>query len=105
MTSAAIAYDGRQISFTPGVSMDAMKTTENSLVLIGVVVGCAMKLAWVSAEPVATTLAPLITSPASVSFSTCTYTSATSSGGRWRSTGGCTSAWFRNSTGSWAARY
>jgi hypothetical protein len=34
-TSAAIAYDGRQISFTPGVSMSAMKTTENPLVLMG----------------------------------------------------------------------
>ena len=85
--------------------MVAMKTAANSFVAIGVVVGCAMKFAWVSAEPVATTLAPLTTRPALVSFSTCTYTSATSSGGRWRSTGGCTSAWFRKSTRSWAARY
>src|SRR2546428_10262183 len=82
MTSAAIAYEGRQISFTPGVSMVAMKTAANSFVAIGVVVGCAMKFACVRAEPVATTLAPLTISPASVSRSTCTYTSATSSGGR-----------------------
>src|SRR5206468_10819026 len=92
ITTAVIAKDGRQISFTPGVFIEAMKTAANSLVLIGVVEGCAMKLAWVSAEPVATTFAPLTISPASVSFSTCTYTSATSSGGRCRSTGGCTRA-------------
>ena len=85
--------------------MVAMKTAANSLVAIGVVVGCAMKFACVRAEPVATTLAPLTISPASVSRSTCTYTSATSSGGRWRSTGGWTRAWFRKSTRSWAARY
>jgi len=88
-------YEGRQISFTPGVFIEAMKTAPNALVLIGVVEGCAMKLAWVSADPVATTFAPLTIRPASVSFSTCTYTSATSSGGRCRSTGGWTSAWFR----------
>ncbi len=52
--------------------MAAMKTAANSFVLMGTVVGWAMKLWWVSAEPVATTLAPLTTSPASVSFSTCT---------------------------------
>jgi len=90
-----MAYEGRQISLTPGVSIGAMNTAANCFVLMGVVLGCAMKFAWVRAEPVATTLAPLTISPASVSFSTCTYTSATSSGGRWRSTGGCTRAWFR----------
>jgi hypothetical protein len=52
--------------------MVAMNTAANCLVLIGVVVGWAMKLACVSADPVATTLAPLTMSPASVSFSTCT---------------------------------
>src|SRR2546429_9943957 len=85
--------------------MVAMKTAANSFVAIGVVVGCAMKFAWVSAEPVATTLAPLTTRPALVSFSTCTYTSATSPGGRWRSTGGCSSAGVRKRTRSWGARY
>jgi hypothetical protein len=54
------------------VFIKAMKTAANSLVLIGVVEGCAMKLACVSAEPVATTFAPLTIRPASVSYSTCT---------------------------------
>ena len=52
--------------------MGAMNTAPKALVLIGVVLGWAMKFACVSAEPVATTLAPLTTRPASVSFSTCT---------------------------------
>ena len=47
ITSAVIAYEGRQMSLTPGVSMAAMNTAENSLVLIVAVEGCAMKLAWV----------------------------------------------------------
>ena len=52
--------------------MAAMNVSANALVLMGTVLGWAMKFACVSAEPVATTFAPLTTSPASVSRSTCT---------------------------------
>lgn len=64
-----------------------------------------MKLKWVIAEPVATTLAPLTIRPLSVSFSTWTKTSLTSSAGRLRSTGGWMIAWFQKSTFSWDSRY
>ena len=64
-----------------------------------------MKFALVSADPVATTFAPDTISPESVSFSTCTHTSAISSAGRSRSIGGCTIAWLRYSSRSWVSLY
>ncbi len=39
-----MAYDGRQISLTPGVSMPTTNVAANSFFLIGTVEGCAMKL-------------------------------------------------------------
>jgi hypothetical protein len=39
-----MAYDERQISFTPGVPIAAMKVTANSFVLMGPVLAWAIKL-------------------------------------------------------------
>ncbi len=92
MTSAVISYDGRQKSFTPGAAVGTMHTKANGLVLIGNAPLLAMKFKCVRLDVVATTFAPLTIRPASVSFSTCIYTSFTSSSGLSRSTGGFTMA-------------
>src|SRR6202034_4894381 len=102
--AATSSYDARASNLTPGVPMSTMKIGANFLSLSGSP-ACAMNVWWVSAEAVATTLAPLTTRPLSVSSTTCTHTSATSSAGLLRSIGGWTSAWFMKSTRSWARGY
>src|SRR6185295_9138603 len=99
------SYDGRHNSFTPGAPVGTMQTNANGLVLIGSAPLFAMKLRWVSEDVVATTFAPLTTRPASVSSSTCMYTSFTSSSGRLRSTGGLTIAWLTKETSSLTRLY
>src|SRR5712664_4545505 len=105
MTSAVISYEGRQNSFTPGAPVGTMQTKANGLVLIGSAPLLAMKFRCVRLDVVATTLAPLTIRPASVSSSTCMYTSFTSSSGRSRSTGGFTMAWLTKETSSWTFVY
>src|SRR6476646_3221009 len=105
MTADVNSYDGRQNSFTPGESVGTMHTNANGFVLIGSAPLLAMKLKFVSVDVVATTLAPLTIRPPSVSFSTCMYTSLTSSSGLSRSTGGLTMAWLTNDTSSWTFLY
>jgi hypothetical protein len=105
MVAAAISYDGRHRSFRPGASVGTTQTNANGLVLIGSAPLFAMKLKWVRLDVVATTFAPLTMRPPSVSFSTCMYTSLTSSSGLSRSTGGFTIAWLTNDTSSWQRLY
>jgi hypothetical protein len=64
-----------------------------------------MKLKCVSAEPVATTFAPLMTTPSSVSRSTWMKTSRTSSTPFWRSIGGLMIAWLKYRQRSCAVLY
>src|SRR4030095_14511732 len=96
---------GQQEMFTPGASLGTMQTKANGLVLIGSAPLLAMKLRCVRLDVVATTLAPLTTSPLSVSSSTCMYTSLTSSSGLSRSTGGFTIAWLTKATSSVTCLY
>jgi hypothetical protein len=49
----------RQSSFTPGALVGTMNTGANLASAIGTWATCATNVKWVSAEPVATTLAPL----------------------------------------------
>src|SRR6185295_14956072 len=105
MVAAVISYDGRQNSFTPCASVGTMHTNANGLVLIGSAPLLAMKLKCVNVDVVATTFAPLTTRPASVSLTTCMYTSFTSSSGLSRSTGGFTMAWLTKETSSWTRLY
>src|SRR4029453_9332317 len=105
MAAAVISYEGRQNSLTPGAPVGTMQTNANGFVLIGSAPLLAMKLKCVSEEGVATTLAPLTISPASVSRSTCMYTSFTSSSGLSRSTGGLTIAWLTKETCSTTVLY
>src|SRR4030095_7337648 len=102
---AVISYDGRHRSFTPGAPVGTMQTKANGLVLIGSAPVLAMKLRWVSEEGVGERLAAATRRPASVSSSTCMYTSFTSSSGRLRSTGGLTMAWLTNETYSCTRAY
>src|SRR2546427_3704318 len=99
------SYEGRQRSFTPGAAVGTMHTNANGLVLIGNAPLFAMKFKCVRLDVVATTFAPLTIRPASVSSSTCMYTSLTSSSGLSRSTGGVTIAWVANATSSCACVY
>ncbi len=82
-----------------------MKTQAYRLSWRGIRPLWATNVAWVSADPVATTLAPLTTMPFSFSATAWTQTSARSWIGRSRSTGGWMMAWLRNSTRSWARLY
>ena len=82
-----------------------MQTKANGLVLIGSAPLLAMKLRCVRLDVVATTFAPLTMRPASVSSSTCMYTSLTSSSGLSRSTGGLTMAWLTKETSSLTCLY
>ena len=93
------------MNFTPGALVGTMKTTANFLSCTGMRPWCATKVKLVSTEPVATTLAPDTTMPASVSFSTCTQMSLTSFGGLSRSTGGWMMAWLMKGTRSWLNLY
>ena len=105
MTAAVFSYEAREISFTPGAFIGTMKMQAYCLSWTGIRPLWATKVAWVSAEPVATTLAPLTTMPLSFSATTWTQTSARSWIGRSRSTGGWMMAWLRKRTCSWACLY
>ena len=59
------------MSFTPLALVGTMKTTAKFLSCTGMSPWCATNVKWVSAEPVATTLAPDTWMPASVSLVTC----------------------------------
>src|ERR1700730_10473925 len=93
------------MNFTPGVLVGTMNTTANFLSCTGMSPWCATNVKLVSTDPVATTLAPDTTMPASVSFSTWQQTSPTSLGGRSRSIGGWMMAWLMNGTRSWLNLY
>ena len=75
--------------------MGAKKESTYSSFLIGIAPWYETKLKFEKAEPVATILAPLTTTPASVSLTAWTQTSARSWMARSRSTGGWMIAWFR----------
>ena len=85
-----------------------MKTRAKFFPCTGISPWWATNVKWVSAEPVATTFAPETWMPASVSFTTRTYTSVGppgAPGAMLRSTGGWMIAWLMKGTRSCAKRY
>src|SRR6202035_3184508 len=105
MTVELISYDVRQMNFTPGELVGSMNTAANFLSCTGINPWWATNVWVVSTEPVATTFAPEMMRPASVSLSTWQQTSLTSFGGRSRSIGGWMMAWLMKGTRSWQNLY